>query len=137
MAGATSPNRIDTQKQAFWIRTLRKWESSGETARAYCLGHDLKETQFHWWKKVLQDRGKWKPGQSGNTLTLSPEQPSVHFAAVDLRESLPAEISEPKEAARATELELCVGGHYRVVIPAGFDPCTLERVLSVLEGRGC
>ena len=137
MAGATSPNRIDTQKQAFWIRTLRKWESSGEAARAYCVRHGLKETQFHWWKKVLQNRGKWKPGQSGDASMLCPEEPSVRFAAVDLRESLPAEISEPKEAARAVELELCVGDHYRVVIPAGFDPFTLERVLSVLEERGC
>ena len=136
MAAAPS-KRIDTKKQAFWIRALNQWESSGETARAYCVRHGLKETQFHWWKKVLQHRGKWKPGQSGDASTLSLEEPSVRFAAVELRESLSAETSEPQEAARATELELCVGGHYRVVIPAGFDPCTLEQVLSVLDGRGC
>jgi transposase len=122
-------NRIDTEKQAFWIRTLAQWESSGDSARAYCLGHGLKETQFHWWKKVLQDRGKWKPGSSGKPSTLSPEKPSVSFAAVELRESIPSEISEP--------LELCVGDRYQIRIPPGFDPFTLERVLSVLEGRGC
>ena len=88
MAGA-SPKRIDTEKQTFWIRTLKQWESSGEAARAYCVRHGLKETQFYWWKKVLQDRGKWKPVQSRETSTLSTEQPSVPFAAVDLRESLP------------------------------------------------
>ena len=60
---AETPKRIDTKKQALWIRTLDQWESSGETARAYCVRQGLKETQFHWWKKVLQDRGKWKPEQ--------------------------------------------------------------------------
>ena len=137
MAGA-SPKRIDREKQAFWIRTLKQWESSGEAARAYCFQHGLKETQFHWWKKVLQNRGKWKPGQSGDASTLSPEEPSVPFAAVELRESPPAEVSEPHESALPAEpLEVRVGEHYRVVIPPGFDPVTLEQVLSVLDGRGC
>lgn len=137
MAGG-SPKRTDRKKEAFWIRTFKKWESSGESARAYCVAHGLKETQFRWWKKVLQDRGKWKPGQSGNASTLSPGQPSVTFAAVELRESLPAEISELQEAGSAAEpLELCVADRYQIRIPPGFDPFTLERVLSVLEGRGC
>jgi hypothetical protein len=134
---AETPKRIDTKKQALWIRTLNQWEASGETARAYCIRKGLKETRFHWWKKVLQDRGKWTPGQLGDGSMLCPEEPSVRFAAVELRESLPAENSEPQEVARTAELELCVGDHYRVVIPPGFDPCTLERVLSVLDGRGC
>ena len=135
---AAPPKRIDTRKQALWIRTLRQWESSGETARAYCGRQGLKETQFHWWKKVLQHRGKWKPGQSGDAPTLSPEEPSVPFAAVELREALPGEVSEPQESARPGEpLELCVGEHYRVVIPPGFDPITLEQVLSVLDDREC
>lgn len=139
MAGATSPNRIDRKKQAFWIRTLKQWEASGNTARAYCGRHGLKETQFHWWKKALQQRGKWKPAQAENTATLPADRPSVSFAAVELREAFPAEVSEPQESARPGEpLELCVGGeHYRVVIPSGFDPVTLEQVLSVLDGRGC
>jgi hypothetical protein len=135
---AGTPKRIDTEKQALWIRTLKQWESSGETARAYCVRHGLKETQFRWWKKVLQDRGKWRPRQSGEASTLSPEQPSVRFAAVDLRKSIPEEVSELQEAAPAAEpLELCVADRYQIWIPPGFDPCTLEQVLSVLEGRGC
>jgi hypothetical protein len=136
MAGA-SPTRIDTKKQAFWIRTLKKWESSGDPARAYCVRNGLKETQFHWWKKVLKHRGKWMPEQSGEVSTHSSEQPSVSFASVELRESLPTEILELQEAVRAAELELCVGDHYRVVIPPGFDPLTLEQVLSVLDRREC
>jgi transposase-like protein len=134
---AAHPDRIDTEKQAFWIRTLQQWESSGESARAYCVRHGLKEAQFYWWKKVLQHRGKWRPRQSGKACRPWPESPSAPFAAVELRKALPAEISEPPESDRPAELELCVGGHYRVVIPAGFDPCTLEQVLSVLDGRGC
>lgn len=137
MAG-TSPKRIDTEKQSFWIRTLKQWESSGEAARAYCVRHGLKETQFYWWKKVLQDRGKWKPVQSREASTLSTEQPSVPFAAVDLRESLPGEILHLLEAGPgAAPLELSVAERYQIRIPVGFDPCTLERVLSVLDGRGC
>ena len=133
MAGA-SPKRIDTKKQAFWVRTLRKWESSGETARAYCARHGLKETQFHWWKKVLEHRGKWKRGHCGNAPTVSAEQPSVAFAAVELRESLPA----VQVAAPAAEpLELSVAERYQIRIPPGFDPFTLEQVLCVLDGRGC
>jgi transposase-like protein len=133
MAGAC-PTRIDTKKQAFWIRTLHQWEASGDTARAYCARHGLKETQFHWWKKALQHRGKWKPAQTENAATLSADRPSVSFAAVELREALPEEISE---ARPGEPLELCVGEHYRVVIPAGFDPVTLEQVLSVLGRREC
>ncbi len=128
------PKRIDTEKQAFWIRTLKRWESSGETARAYCVRHGLKETQFHWWKKVLQRRGKWKPGHCEDARTVSQEQPSVAFAEVDLRESFPA----VQVAAPAAEpLELSVAERYQIRIPAGFDPFTLEQVLCVLDGRGC
>ena len=137
MAGA-SPKRIDTKKQALWIRELKQWESSGETARTYCVRNGLKETQFHWWKKVLQNRGKWKPRQSGDASTLSPEEPSVRFAAVELRESIAAEISQPLEAGPAAEpITLCVADRYQIRIPPGFDPFTLERVLSVLDRRGC
>ena len=133
MAGAT-PKRIDTNKQALWIRTLRQWESSGYSARAYCVGHGLKETQFHWWKKVLQHRGKWKPRPCGSASRPSPEQPTAPFAAVELRESLPA----VQVAAPAAEpLELSVAERYQIRIPPGFDPFTLEQVLCVLDGRGC
>jgi hypothetical protein len=134
---AETPKRIDTKKQALWLHTLKQWESSGETARAYCVRHGLKETQFHWWKKVLQHRGTWKPRQSGKASTISPEQPSAPFAAIEVRGTTPDDISEPQGAGRSAELELCVGDHYRVVIPPGFDPFTLERVLSVLHSRRC
>ena len=131
---AGTPKRIDTKKQAFWIRAMKQWESSGDSARAYCVRHGLKETQFHWWKKVLQHRGQWKPGWSGDGSTLSPEQPSAPFAAVELRESLPAvQVAGPA----AEPLELYVADRYQIRVPPGFDPFTLERVLSVLERRGC
>jgi hypothetical protein len=100
--------------------------------------HGLKETRFHWWKRVLQARGKWKAGQSGSGSKLSPKKSSVAFAEVHLQESALPENSEPRQGVRAEEtLELCVGERFRVRLGAGFDPLTLERLLSVLEGRGC
>ena len=130
--------RIDTEKQAFWIQTFSNWESSGETVRAYCVRHKLKETQFYWWKRVLQARGQWKPGQSGTRSKQTPEKPSVPFAEVELKESASPEISEPRQTEQVeARLELCVGDRFRIRIRPGFDPFTLEGLLSVLEGRGC
>ena len=130
--------RIDTQKQTYWIGIFCNWESSGETVRAYCVRHGLKETQFYWWKRVLQTRGQWKPGQCGKRSKLPPEKSSLPFAEVQLQESAAPEISEPRETARSeARLELCVGERFRIRIRPGFDPFTLEGLLSVLEGRGC
>lgn len=128
---ATDPStRIDEEKQAFWIRILERWESGGKTVRSYCAGHGLKETQFYWWKRELQARGRWKPGQSGKRPKHTAGTPSIPFAEVHLKESASPEISEAR-------LEVCVGDRFRVRIAEGFDPQTLERLLSVLEGRGC
>ena len=48
--------RRDPEKEATWVERMKQWERSGLGPKDYCLRHNCKESQFHWWKRVLQAR---------------------------------------------------------------------------------
>lgn len=48
--------RRDLEKEAAWRRRLREQGKSGQSVRAWCRRHGVRETAFYWWRKELARR---------------------------------------------------------------------------------
>ena len=137
MAGSAS-NRIDEKKQRAWVRVLAKWEASGLSIRRFCREHRVRESQFHWWKRLLQRRGAWQAGREREVRETEGCPGSVPFARVELRADPGSPCpTEAREQIPAGRIELLVSDRYRLRLGQGFDPKTLAELLWVLEGHGC
>jgi transposase len=101
-------------KERFWRRTVRQWQKSGLSVRAFCSQEGLSEPSLYAWRRTLKQRD------------------AEAMALVPVRV-----VSEPEPAAAdpadAVGLELVLGGGRRVRIGPTFDPVTLQRLLRVLE----
>ena len=102
-------------KERYWRRTLRDWQRSGLTIRAFCRQNNLSEPNFYAWRRLLAERDAETPT----------------FVPVQLLADDPAD--HPR-LETASGLELLVGGRVLRIGPA-FDGSTLVRLLAVLEER--
>jgi len=100
----------DRKKEAFWRRHVQGQQASGESIRAYCHAHSLKEPAFYWWRTELARRGQ------------STAQPA--FVPVHVVADTPACI------------EITLPGGQRVRIRGSVDRQTLADVLAVLTSAG-
>ena len=46
----------DSQREAFWRKTLRQHDKSGLTVLDFCERQGLKPTTFHFWRREIQRR---------------------------------------------------------------------------------
>lgn len=46
----------DLTKEAAWRRRLDRHADSGQSVRAWCRRHGVKEAGFHWWRRELARR---------------------------------------------------------------------------------
>ena len=93
----------------------------------------------HWWRRVLQDRGKWKPADISNNQTKDLKtSTSPAFTEIQIRRPKQSskEIRQTQNPADGM-MQIVVGERYRIGVPSGFDCSTLDRILGVLEGRSC
>lgn len=101
-----------------WARIVSEAEASGLSLRAYCQQHEVRESQFYHWRRILEAEGR-KAG---------PKAPERAFVLVKA-----AERSGPGSEGAALELVLERGWCLR--IPRGVDEATLRCVLTVLAAR--
>ena len=100
----------DRKKEAFWRRHVRRRAAGGESVRAYCRGHGLKEPAFYWWRRELARRDAAQPAAAFVPVMLqSPAAAGqVEGVALELRGGrvlrLPAMgVSQVVELVRALE----------------------------------
>ena len=93
------------ERRREWSERIAQQEKSGESIRAFCKEHDLKEHAFYGWRQRLRTK------------------PPVTFALV--------ETIETKAAAAVAMIELVLGHGDRLRIPN--DEATLRTVLAVLR----
>ncbi|CAN5345643.1 hypothetical protein BH11PLA2_BH11PLA2_24090 [soil metagenome] len=46
----------DPVREQFWRDTIRDWQASGLSVRAYCVQHQRTETAFRYWQRELRLR---------------------------------------------------------------------------------
>jgi transposase-like protein len=112
-------NQRSGGKERFWRTMVRQWRRSGQTARAFCVAHDLSEPSFYAWRRTLAQR----------------DAEAVHFVPVKV---VPERASASAADQASVGLELVLDGRRVLRIGPGFDTATLQRLLPLLEeGRPC
>ena len=102
-----------TETESKWAGRVSAWRSSGQAARAFCVGKDFTPGGLRYWASRLGPAGGGVTGEQ------------VRLARV-VRGQGPAEAVE-------TPIVIEVGST-RVGIRRGFDPAALRTVLDMLGG---
>jgi len=150
--------RVETRE--FWEAAIRLWVESGLSVREFCGREGLVEHTFYSWRRALMPASTVPEVDQETSATVGGEVPadgrrrckrrrvarpaSTNTSAVEF---LPVRVvSEEVRRARAASAETAVGASpieivgtssWCVRILAGFDPTTLDAVLTVLERRPC
>ncbi len=107
--------RIDEAKHEHWRGVLRQWQASGLGIRAFCARHRIREPQFWWWRRRLEEPAARL------------EQPAF----------MPVTLVGAREAGRAAiDIRLKTSGH-RLRVRSGCDRQLLAEVVALLEDRPC
>ncbi|HTK76792.1 MAG TPA: hypothetical protein VL371_16115 [Gemmataceae bacterium] len=117
-------HKRDLSRERAWRRHIAEQPGSGQTIRAYCELHRLRETSFYFWRQVIARRDR----DAASRPTAAPA--FVPVAVIDT----PATADAPIDVRLA-------GGH-RVRIRAGCDRALLADVIRLLrdssaEDRPC
>jgi hypothetical protein len=136
--------RSVSRGEGFWLRAVTNCQQGRQSVRAFCRQRGLAESAYHYWRRILMERGKLL---AGDGLAVEPARnpafPVATFAALELtprdaRQSTEAVSGDrPVESSRAERIELAIGRDRCLRIPCGFDAETLRRLLAVLDGRPC
>ena len=105
----------DLTKEAAWRRRLDRYADSGQSVRAWCRRHRVKEAAFHWWRRELSRR----------------------YAEAQASSLVPVRLIEDpaRDGDGQIEIELTDGRRIRVTGMVNRE--MLTQVLDVLERRAC
>lgn len=98
------------EKRRFWKQHIEDWRSSDLAQTEYCRRHDLLHQRFVYWKQKFQ--------------------PDSNPAFIELK--FPA-VRYPMMSQPASPLRVSVS-RFQVAVDRDFDPATLCRLVSTLEG---
>lgn len=114
------------RKASQWLKLVKKWKSSGETATEFGARVQVKSRDLHAWRWRLRKAGLLKDEQE----TPAPEQPAfvpVHVVSRD------GEFE--RERVFDQHVDIVVDERNTVRVLPGFDGTTLRRVLDVLRAE--
>lgn len=111
----------DLKRERAWRQHIERQQRSGSTLRDYCFDHELTESAFYRWRRIIAERD----GAAATSV------PTAMPAFVPV-----AVIDAP---ARQTNsfIDICLGEGRRVRVRSGCDRELLATVLALLEGRSC
>jgi hypothetical protein len=111
----------DVGKERRWQQTIHDAARSGLSTREFCRRRHIKESQFYWWQRRLNQHQR--PG----------DVPPGNHKGQDASFAL---VSNDPGAADAG-IELVLQGGRRLRFTRGVDEQTLRAVLAALEPAGC
>jgi transposase-like protein len=104
----------DPDREQSWRRHVERQPATGLTIRAYCARHDLLESSFYRWRRVLAERGR---------------SPAPAF--------VPVTIVGPAARPTGPAIDITLAGGHRLRVRPGCDRDLLAAVLGLLGGRPC
>lgn len=113
--------RRDSAKEATWRERLARHRKSGDSVRAWCHRHGVKETVFHWWRRELARRD----AEPSSPVRLEKQAQAVSFVAVRLSD-------EPARAGDG-QIEIDLADGRRVRVTSRVNRQMLADVLEVLS----
>lgn len=109
--------------RAEWAKRLKRWKKSGLEIEEFAAKEKLKVELLKWWR--------WRLGSAVGEST---EARAPRFLPVQVVEAKATAPSGTKPTATATWIEIALPNGRVVRAQPGFDPETLERVLSIASG---
>lgn len=158
MDKARKSRRGETRE--FWEAAIGLWTESDLSVREFCNREGLTEHAFYSWRRELMPKSPTAKASHEPSATEGSESPAdgwrqhrpkpvansaganasaIEFLPVRLvDEEVPCTSAACAETATgAATIEIVGAPPWRVRILAGFDPTTLDAVLTVLERRPC
>jgi hypothetical protein len=109
-----------------WKSLIPEFRRSGLTQAEFCRRRQI---SLHSFRKHLYPPRPSRPTPSDDC---PPAIAALHFLPVTIRpDPIPAIEGSP------SHLELILSNGRRIAVPPGFDPQTLRRLVTVLEGPPC
>ena len=105
----------DLAKEAAWRRRVDRHAESGQTVRAWCRRHRVKETAFHWWRRELARRD----------------------AEVQAPSFVPVRVTDDPARDNDPQIEIVLLDGQRIRVTGAVNPEMLAQVLDILEHRAC
>lgn len=106
-----------------WAKRLKRWRKSGLSLEEFAAKEKLKVELLKWWR--------WRLGDSVEEST---EESAPRFLPVQVVETKGTAPWGTKRTAPAEWIEIALPNGRVVRAQPGFDPETLERVLSIASG---
>lgn len=108
--------RLDVDKQDFWLKIVQRWQCSHLTVREFCGRQQISEPSFYSWRRLLRERGLLKEEAA--------------------RADAPAFVKLTVAAETANTVEIVLGQRVLRVQP-GFDSNMLLELVRLLEEPAC
>jgi hypothetical protein len=105
--------RRDASKETFWRKTTAEACTSGQSVRAFCRKHGLKESLFYAWRRELKARDTEAVEKGGFVELVRPAGGNVG-AGVSIR----------------------IDDRLSIALERGFDGTTLKAALAAVLGGG-
>lgn len=113
----------DLKQERTWRQHIERHQRSGRTLRDYCFDHDLAESAFYRWRRIIAERD----ATAATSASASTAMPAFVPVAV---------IDAPARRTNSS-IDICLGDGRRVRVRSGCDRELLATVLALLEGRSC
>ena len=116
------------KKEAFWRKTLRQQQKSGQSIRQFCQQQRLSEPSFYSWRRELARRdqhaaAKPKRDRSRPVSVTRNRQPSNASVFIPLQLA----------GGNGATIELVHPRGHVLRIPAGFDEQSLRKLFALLD----
>ena len=108
----------DLKREKTWRCHIQRQRASGLTVRDFCLDHDLTESAFYFWRRVVAERDR----EVGDSNT-----PAF----------VPITVVQAPAALNNSPIDIHLLSGRRVRIRTGCDRELLAAVLTLLEGGSC
>jgi len=115
----------DLAKEAAWRRRVDRHAASGQSVRAWCCRHRVKETAFHWWRRELARRDAEQPW------------PARRDGRAQAPSFLPVHVTDDSAGDADSQIEIVFTDGQRVRVTGTVNSEMLTQVLDILERRVC
>lgn len=117
-AAAKGPHR-DLGKEQAWRQILERFVGSGQSVRAFCAAHGVRESAFYYWRGEIQRRDEQARGH---------RSASSAFA--------PVVVQPPALSTAEAGLRLRLGAGRELLMPASWPIERVAALLRAIEGAG-
>lgn len=107
----------DLKREQAWRRHFERQQAGGLSVRVYCVRHDLTESAFYVWRRIIRER----------------DQDSARRAPA----FVPVTVLGQSPQSKGSAIDIFVAGGRRVRVRPGCDRDLLAAVLALLEKPTC